>query len=77
MAMVFSFYGVNGVQDVYLQIFQYLEGTVLGFLGIKINLDNNIINLFLTKKIDTAACTSAPATCGITCARYPSLKVSG
>ena len=77
MPMVFSFYGINSVQDVYLQLFQYLEATVLGFVGIKVDLSNNLISLFITGKLNTSTCASKPEDCGITCARYPSLKVGG
>ena len=77
MPMVFAFYGVESVQDVVTSGFEYLVGMILGFLAVEVDMSKNLIAQFIGGKIVVSTCTATPEKCGITCARYPDLKVSG
>ena len=78
----FAFYGVRSVQDLMLQAWQFLIGYPAGLVtfipGLNApDLSRNVINLLVKGSIDPNKCTTDPASCGITCARVPTLKVGG
>ena len=69
-----AFYGVFGVSDLYVQVLQYAESYLLKLVGITVDTSNNLVAALIGGSFSVSDCTTNPAKCGITCARYPSLK---
>ena len=54
--LALAYYGIKSVQDIYLQVLQYLESMILGFIGIKIDTTNNIVAQLIGGKFKPDTC---------------------